>query len=89
MTSEEFTGWRKASYSSANGGCIEVASASWRKASYSGTNGGCIEVAADQAAVGVRDTKQHGRGPVLEFPGSAWRAFIAETKNVLLPRERG
>jgi len=36
--------WRKASYSSSNGGnCIEVAT--WRKASYSNSNGGnCIEV---------------------------------------------
>lgn len=68
MTNEEFTGWRKASYS--------------------GQNGGCIEVAADRTVVGVRDTRQHGRGPVLEFPETAWRAFIAGARAVRLPRER-
>lgn len=61
----------------------------WRKASYSDANGGCIEVAAGPAAVGVRDTQQHGRGPVLEFSGSAWRAFITDTRGVRLPREPG
>lgn len=54
----------------------------WRKASYSGTNGGCVEVAAGRAYVGVRDTKQHGRGPVLEFPGAAWQSFIADTRSL-------
>ncbi len=36
--------WRKASYSTSNGGnCVEVGT--WRKATYSGSNGGaCIEV---------------------------------------------
>lgn len=88
MTNEEFTGWRKASYSGQGGGCIEVA-AGWRKASYSQEGGSCIEVAAERSVVGVRDTKQHGRGPVLEFPEAAWRAFIAGTRTVRPPREHG
>ncbi len=59
MTSENFTAWRKASYSAANSDCVEVA--------------------ADRRTVGVRDTRQAGRGPVLEFPTAAWRDFIAAT----------
>ena len=87
MTSEECTGWRKASYSQQGGSCVEVAG--WRKASYSHQGGGCVEVAAERSVVGVRDTTQHGRGPVLQFPEAAWRAFIAGTRTVRLPRERG
>jgi hypothetical protein len=53
----------------------------WRKATYSIGNGNCIDVAADQKVVGVRDTTQYGRGPVLEFGMAAWRAFIGTTKS--------
>jgi hypothetical protein len=77
MTSDEFTGWRKATYSHANSDCVEVG---WRKATYSHGNGNCMEIAAAQRVVGVRDTAQAGRGQVLEFPPAAWHAFIAATK---------
>lgn len=69
MTSEAFTSWRKASYSSANGGCVEVG--------------------AGQTAVGVRDTVQHGLGPVLRFPSSAWREFISGADATRWPQDRG
>lgn len=78
MTSEDFTGWRKASHSDANANCVQVG---WRKASYSGGNGNCVQVAAGERVVGVRDTKEHGHGPVLEFPAAAWLAFIAAAKS--------
>jgi uncharacterized protein DUF397 len=52
----------------------------WRKSSYSNSTGGCVEIAAAPRTVGVRDTKQHGAGPVLEFSTAAWRAFLGQIK---------
>jgi hypothetical protein len=48
----------------------------WRTSRHSGSSANCVEVAAGGRAVGVRDTKQRGRGPVLEFSRARWRAFI-------------
>ena len=55
--------------------------ATWRKSSYSGGNSDCVEVAAARRMVGVRDTRQLGHGPVLEFSTAAWAAFIAAARN--------
>jgi predicted secreted Zn-dependent protease len=49
--------------------------ANWRKSTGSDT-GACIEVAHAFGMVGVRDTKDFGRGPVLAFTEREWRAFI-------------
>jgi hypothetical protein len=50
----------------------------WRKSSLSSGGDNCVEVGfSDDGAVGVRDTKQHGEGPVLEFFPGEWEAFIA------------
>jgi hypothetical protein len=44
--------------------------------SYSGGNGGqCVEVAEIPGWVGIRDSKQHGRGPVLAVTPAGWAAF--------------
>jgi hypothetical protein len=49
----------------------------WRKSSYSGNGGAsCIEVGQGARNVAVRDTTQHGHGPVLTFSPAAWRAFL-------------
>lgn len=54
----------------------------WRKSSYSAYNGGCVEVARlRDAEVGVRDTKDLGTGPVLNFGAGAWGAFLSGMKN--------
>lgn len=57
---------------------------SWRKSTYSSGNGGeCVEVADHAKGVLVRDTKDHGRGPVLRFSPDAWRRFAGRVKRSL------
>lgn len=50
----------------------------WRKSLRSqGGNGACVEVgSAADGTVGVRDTKQLGQGPVLEFGPAEWVSFV-------------
>lgn len=78
---EVAVGWRKSSFSGSNDNCVEVGAGDWRKSSRSDVNGACVEVSSDDRVIGVRDTKQHGQGLVLEFPAATWRAFLAEAKN--------
>ncbi|GIJ21277.1 DUF397 domain-containing protein [Micromonospora lutea] len=58
---------------------MDLTGARWRKSTRSGTNqGACVEVADNLvAAVCVRDTKDHGVGPVLAFSRDSWQAFVA------------
>jgi hypothetical protein len=72
-------GWRKSSYSENGGsGCVEVGAIPWRKSTYS-ENGGtaCVEAAHAPGAILVRDTQQHGHGPVLRLTPKAWHHFTA------------
>lgn len=57
---------------------VDVTDAAWRKSTYSGPDGNCVEVAflAD-GNVAVRDTKDHGRGPILAFAPGDWQAFLS------------
>jgi hypothetical protein len=49
----------------------------WRKSSYSGGQGGeCVEVASTLGHVAVRDTKDHGIGPVLRVSPADWSRFV-------------
>lgn len=58
----------------------------WRKSSYSSGTGNCVEVAVADASVRVRDSKQRGRGPVLEFSPAEWAAFLRLAKTGGLSR---
>ena len=54
---------------------------SWRKSSYSDNGGaGCIEAAHVPGAVLVRDTTQHGTGPVLRVTPHDWSRFTARLR---------
>jgi hypothetical protein len=53
----------------------------WRKSTHSGNGGvSCVEAGHMPGAVLVRDTTQHGRGPVLRIPPAAWRRLTASLK---------
>lgn len=55
-------------------------SSAWRKSSYSGNNtGSCVEVGTADTVL-IRDTTQHGLGPVLTVPAGAWSAFLATVR---------
>jgi hypothetical protein len=49
----------------------------WRKSSYSEANGNCLEISRSTfGTIGVRDSKQLGAGPILDFTASEWAAFL-------------
>lgn len=54
---------------------------SWRKSSFSGNGGECVEVVGHDGMILVRDTKDHGHGPVQRFTRAEWRAFVAGVRN--------
>lgn len=49
----------------------------WHKSTLSSAADNCVEVGVgDDGTVGVRDTKQHGEGPILVFTPDEWKAFL-------------
>jgi hypothetical protein len=74
--------WRKSTYSDNGGGsCVEVGAPPWRKSSYSDNGGaGCVEAGHVPGAVVIRDTTQHGDGPVLRVSDRMWRAFTTAVR---------
>ena len=79
------TVWRKATASTSNGHCVEVAG--WQASSHSVGNGACVQVArgskpgysapveTSPRGVYVRDSKDPD-GPVLAFAAADWQAFV-------------
>jgi hypothetical protein len=58
-----------------------VTTAPWQKSSYCAYNGNCVEVARlSYRHVGVRDAKDLGQGPVLQFSAREWAAFVTAVK---------
>jgi Domain of unknown function (DUF397). len=53
----------------------DFSKAKWRKSNGS-SDSGCVEVAYADGAIGVRDTKDHGSGPILIFNEHEWTAFL-------------
>ena len=54
----------------------------WRKSTYSsGQGGACVEVGTDARTVAVRDTTQHGKGPVLRVSSADWSRFLKSIKH--------
>jgi len=69
--------WRKSSYSTFNGSCVE-ASARWQKSSHC-AGGECLEVAT-AGSVLVRDSKLGDASPVLSFTRAEWAGFTSALK---------
>lgn len=54
----------------------------WRKATASDSNGSCLEVARHPGGGRyVRDSKDRGAGPVLQFTAAEWAAFLDGARN--------
>ncbi|ALG13124.1 DUF397 domain-containing protein [Kibdelosporangium phytohabitans] len=64
--------WRKSSFSTNNGDCVEVA---WTKSSFSANNGSCVEVSVSAHRVAARDSK-NATSPILTFDHPAWASFL-------------
>ena len=58
---------------------LELHDLGWRTARRSAGNGACVEVAATSRYVLVRDSKDQD-GPVIQYPGSAWQAFLGTAR---------
>lgn len=70
--------WRTSSYSGNGQNCVDVAP--WRTSGHSGNGENCVEVAPSAGGVLLRDTKDHGAGPVIPFTAAQWSTFVAETR---------
>jgi Domain of unknown function (DUF397) len=71
------TAWRKASYSTGHGQCVEIAA--WRVPARSNGHSACVEAGQGQHVIGVRDSKNPD-GPVLKFTPAAWRMFLGSRR---------
>jgi hypothetical protein len=58
---------------------VNFGSAAWHKSSFSDHNGSCVEVALTAAAVGIRDSKDTGVGPLIVTP-AGWAALLAAVR---------
>jgi hypothetical protein len=61
---------------------IDLSRAVWHKSTFSNGNGGaCVEVTRNlPGIVVVRDSNDHGTGPILSFVKDEWSAFVTGVK---------
>lgn len=53
-----------------------------RKSNHSVPDSNCVEVGrSPRGTIGVRDTKQDGLGPTLDFTVSEWRTFLSTIRS--------
>jgi hypothetical protein len=59
-----------------------VAVPGWRKSSYSGQSGAgsCVEAGHIPGVIIIRDTTQHGTGPVLRVTPADWSRFTTHIR---------
>jgi hypothetical protein len=57
-----------------------VHSADWRKSTHSNGSGECVEVGHSTGRIAVRDTKDHGNGPMIHITLGDWARFTASIK---------
>ena len=55
----------------------------FRKSSYSAGNGACVEVGAPSSGTGifVRDSKEHGEGPSIQYSVESWKSFLRQVQD--------
>jgi hypothetical protein len=53
----------------------------WRKSTHSNGSGDCIEVGHTPGRIAIRDTKDHGNGPVLHLHPADWRRLTTAIRN--------
>lgn len=53
----------------------------WRKSSRSKDDAQCVEAGTGFGVVGVADTAENQRGPILEFTRAEWGLFLQQIKN--------
>jgi hypothetical protein len=58
---------------------FEVSDLKWRTARRSAGNGACVEVAPAPGSILVRDSQDQG-GPVVQYSGDSWYAFLCAAK---------
>lgn len=58
----------------------DMTSATWRTSTYSNAQASCVEAGSAPGRVLVRDTTQHGTGPVVGVSPIEWHRFIASVR---------
>lgn len=66
---------------------LGVTDLQWRTARRSAGNGACVEVAPAAGSILVRDSQDQA-GPLMQYPGKSWGAFLSAAKNGQYDLER-